>query len=651
VVAIGDSFVAGPDEAFRGFGGQRDAIDQRGRSFYGWTEEEGGYRLAYYPQNLFVSSAGYGFLLNETELSTWHMAADDPGKWQVDVQGASIDYTVAVGDAPTAIATLEKLNGSHVLPAPWALEPTLSQPQIVGGDSIENYQARVEADVARLEKERDLPVSSYAYESWRGLPEETVRRTNARLRALGIHPVGYVRPMIYVDGFFNTQQDYDEVHDGNMATRDAAGRPYLQAGIFGFPTIHVDFTNPDARQWWKRWIRRMLDLGFDGFMQDFGEGISPDQHFANGQTGQTMHNAYPVLYHQLTREVVEEWQREHPERETVYFYTRAGASGRKGSAAYENGTFPGDESASWTTIGGLPTIFPDMLSRAIGGAVGFNTDIGGYVDVGRGAPTVADNFDFGNATGKELYLRWTQAAVFMPYFRVHNNQGTGVKMPWSYDAETRAAWSAAARLHTRAIPLIRDVWKRFPKTGLPPTTPMWLAYPGVPEAKAIVDQWMVGEDLLVAPVITEGATKRDVWFPAGCWEHGETGERFAGGATRTVPAPMVQLPWFVRCGTTPVKASAEPSLGLRSPRRCLSRRRFTIRLQAPRGERLRRATVKVGGRRVAVLRRAGRLTAVVDLRRRPRGKVRVEIRAVTRAGRVVRAERVYRTCAPRPRNR
>jgi sulfoquinovosidase len=543
VAAMSDSFVAGEDEAFRGFGGQRDAIDQRGRTHYAWTEQEGSARLAYYPQASFVSSEGYGFLLNQTELSTWRMASDDPSRWQVDVQAKEIDYTVAVGSPRQAIRTLTAITGVNVLPPEWAHGLTLSQPQIVGGDSLEAYKARVAADVERLAR-RETPVKAYAYESWRGMGDELARETNAKLRALGIRPIGYVRPFVFADEFFNTQGDYDEVYGEGLATRTAAGTPYQQHGTFGFPTLNLDFTNPDTQRWWKRHVRRMLDLGFDGFMQDFGEEISPDQHFRDGSTGETMHNAYPTIYHRLTREIVDEYERETGRE--VYFYTRAGFSGRPGSAAYENGTFPGDESASWTRLGGLPTILPDMLSRAIGGVVGYNTDIGGYVDVGRGAPTIPDQYDFGNATDKELFLRWTQAAVFTPYFRVHNNQASGVKYPWSFDEEALQNFAAMADLHHRITPLIRRLWRDFERTGVPPTAPMWLM-DSSPEARGLDDQFMVGDDVLVAPVIEQGARRRSVWFPEGCWRHGETGERFEGGRRATVAAPLTSLPWFERC--------------------------------------------------------------------------------------------------------
>lgn len=145
-------------------------------------------------------------------------------------------------------------------------------------------------------------------------------------------------------------------------------------------------------------VEKAFEFGFDGFMQDFGEQVLYSMHFADGETGKTMHNRYLVLYTRATREAIDAYQRSHPGR-TLWFFNRAGFSGDPGSAAYEGGNFPSDEVASWSTAAGLGSLAPDMLSRAIGGAYGYGTDIGGYYDYSTPATT------------KELFLRWAEWAA------------------------------------------------------------------------------------------------------------------------------------------------------------------------------------------------------------------------------------------------
>ena len=183
-----------------------------------------------------------------------------------------------------------------------------------------------------------------------------------------------------------------------------------------------------------------------------------------------------------------------------------------------------------------------MLNRAIGGAYGFTTDIGGFFDVGPYEPTT-----------KELFLRWAEWAALSPMFRLHGSVGAGTHTPWSYDDETVAIYNRLSRLHLRARPLILRLWKRAKRTGMPITRPLWLAYPGDPQAAAQDQQWLLGPRVLVAPVIEEGATSREVYFPAGCWRHPETKLRVRGPQSREVPAALDELPYFFRCGTRPFK--------------------------------------------------------------------------------------------------
>src|SRR3712207_1834483 len=142
-------------------------------------------------------------------------------------------------------------------------------------------------------------------------------------------------------------------------------------------------------------------------------------HFHNGETGRTMHNRYPNLYHGATRPAIEQYEREHPGRE-IWNYSRSGFSGQigaPGAAWGELANFPGDNSADWSQGSGLRSASVDMLSRAVGGAWGYSTDIGGYLGV---------------AT-RELFVRWTEWAALSPYLRIHNSSSAETQQPWTFD--------------------------------------------------------------------------------------------------------------------------------------------------------------------------------------------------------------------------
>jgi alpha-glucosidase len=315
----------------------------------------------------------------------------------------------------------------------------------------------------------------------------------------------------------------------------ADGSPYTFTSNFNADGAVIDFTNPAAVAWWQARIRKALDHGADGFMQDFGEQVLDDMHFHDGSTGAEMHNRFPVLFHRATARVVAAFRHKHPRRR-IWWFTRSGYSG---SARFEPANFPGDETTDWTRSSGLASQTPDMLNRAIGGAYGFTTDIGGYFDIG---PYTA--------TTKELFVRWAEWAALSPFFRVHGSVLAGTHTPWSYDTATLRTYKRMAALHRRARPLLLRLWRRAERIGVPPTRPLWLAYPKDARAAVQDQEWMLGPNLLVAPVVTQDAAGRSVYFPRGCWRG--AGMRVRGAGSRNVRAPLGTLPYFVRCGTAPL---------------------------------------------------------------------------------------------------
>ncbi len=435
VAIMTDAFASPAGEAFYGFGGRHNALDQHGQVLTNWTEEENitgfgqagtpaavlfpnGPTAAYYPQAQFVSSAGYGFLLDQPEFSRFRMDSDQPGAWSVAANAPALDYVVAPGAARTSIATLTGITGRQPAPPLWALGPMLDRLVKNVGESQSDYTANVMADLVNVTRYR-LPLTAYRLEGWGfasadedGLlliPEIAFADQThviATLRARGIHVLAYLRPWITPGSAPDR---------AGLTVRDASGQTYLTTSTTGTRIALLDFTNPAAVAFWKREVAKVFGLGFDGFMQDFGEDVVSGVRFDDGETGATMHNRYIDLYMQATRKELAAYERAHPERR-LWFFNRAGFTG---SARYEAANFPGDESTDWSQAAGLASSTEDMLSRAIGGAFGFGTDIGGYYDYTT-PPTT-----------KELFLRWAEWAALSPVFRLHGSGRTGTHTPWS----------------------------------------------------------------------------------------------------------------------------------------------------------------------------------------------------------------------------
>ncbi|WP_395656369.1 TIM-barrel domain-containing protein [Nocardioides sp.] len=565
VAMVGDSFetpaTPGQEDGFFGFGGRHDHLDQRGRVLSSFVNQENlatlpsppndpdnldmypnGPAASYYPQSMFWTTR-YGFLSPQPELTRFKMAVGRDDAWNVTASTPRLDYIVAPGDTQRSVRTLTALTGRHLAPPTWALGTMMDRLVKNNGETYADYQKMLRQDISNIDR-YDLPLSAYRIEGW-GFPGSADNHGLAlhtwvhgkqqaamirKLKARGIHALAYLRPWL--------EPDSKPVAAGYAVTDDE-GAPYYVTGSNGRRFGLVDFTNPDAVAWWQRQVRAVLDLGFDGFMQDYGEQVLFDMHFADGTTGYDRHNDYLTIYAKATQEEVARYHDEHPDRHP-WFFTRAGYSGLPGAAAYEFANFPGDETTDWGHASGLQSLTTDMLNRAVGGAYGYATDIGGY-------------FDYNTPpTGKELFLRWAAWAALSPVYRLHGSGQHGTHTPWSYDAQTVRIYEQFSRLHLRARPLLAKLWKQADRTGAPPTRPLWWAYPDDRTGWQQDQEWLLGPDLLVAPVVEEGATSRKVYLPQGCWRLHGTGDRLTGRRTVTVKAGLGSLPWYSHCGTNPL---------------------------------------------------------------------------------------------------
>lgn len=550
IAFVGAGFTSGPDEAFHGFGGRRNAIDQAGESFFNWIEQTifdapllgGQPQSGWYQQAQFISSRPYGFFLEQSELVRWRLRSDRDDAWQVESNSSGLRFTVAPGPAPQAIGTLTAITGRTPVPPSWQVAPIFAQTLSGGttGKTPAVYEAEIRESVRRI-VELDLPYKAFSFEAWWLL--HRIGRLDdiiALIKRNGMRPLVYFRAWAGNDGqgleddaAFETAK-----REGFAATR-ANGSPYVFSNTLapGKLAVQLDFTDPGTVAWWRKRVRMVLDAGADGFMQDFGEQTMRDMHFHNGSTGQTMHNRYPIVFHRTTRRIIEEWHRENPDRTEPMFYVRSGYSGRPGSPAYESANWCGDYESNWSRTTGLAALTTDMLNRAIGGAYGFHCDTGGYMDLLSGPPS------------RELFLRWSWHAALTPGNRLHGGPVLGQKFPWSWDAEAARIHRSSLRLHRAAEPYIMRLWREAKRTGMPITRPLWLAYPRMAGAQGIDQEYLLGPDVFVAPVVTRGASTRKVVFPPGCWRHPETGVSYSGSAT--VPAPIDRHPYFFKCGTTP----------------------------------------------------------------------------------------------------
>lgn len=526
---------ASSDDAERllGLGERFDGVSLAGRRIELWAADrrEVGYGdSTYLPVPWVLSSHGYGFLLDDTRRSAWEVRSARGDAWSVGTPGSGLAYYLVAGPPARAIERYTALTGRPPLPPKWGLGVVKTA---VGGE------ARVLADAARIEA-AGIPVDGlYVWDATDdeanvGWPHVTfepvsggrypdVARLNRQLRAMGFHPLGYFGP-----DFRPERQSRAEADRRGFLVRGADGRSWVHP-LYGISLI--DATNPKAVEWWTNvgFRRALVDLGFDGGMLDLGEAIAPDAQLA-GRSGAEMHNAFPVAYTGAAYRAVEAFKPDG------LLWMRSGFTGAQ---RFHAATWPGDPVHSWDGVTGFKSLVPAGISAGLAGYAYWHAEVGGYVD------GVTDR-----ASERDLYLRWLELGAFTAMLR--DNYGDRHGNPsytWS-DDQTVALWRRYARIHQALGPYLWNAAQQAHETGLPLVRHLAIGYPDDARAWDEEQEFMLGDDLLVAPVVEPLATTRTVYLPRGRWTSWWTGREYAGPGEVTVPAPQEQIPVFVREGAS-----------------------------------------------------------------------------------------------------
>ena len=318
---------------------------------------------------------------------------------------------------------------------------------------------------------------------------------------------------------------YRTAAERGYCVKDRAGKDYLVT-ITTFPAAMIDLTNPAAYGWYKDIIQEnLIDLGMSGWMADFGEYLPVDAVLYSGEDPALVHNRWPVLWARLNREAVEE---RNAAGEGVFF-TRAGFTG---TAAQAPMMWTGDQHVDWSVDDGLPSVIPATLSLAMSGCPLAHSDVGGYTTV------------MHMRRSKELLLRWEEMNAFSPLMRFHEGNQPGNNVQFDGDEELLAQLARTTRRHAALKPYLAALAAEAAESGVPAMRPLFYHY-DEPAAYTEKTEYLLGRDVLVAPILREGAARREVYLPAADWVRLFTGEEYGGGVF-TVEAPIGCPPVFVR---------------------------------------------------------------------------------------------------------
>lgn len=496
---------------------------------------------AYAP--FFHSSAGYGMLVDGTQPGSYDVGVTAPDVLDVEFAGADASWHLFVGDHPTILREHTALTGRTPVPPDYVFRHWRGRDEFEVGPTVEYQGVELNAELADELRHYDEL----------GLPVPGVFHLD---RPWGTGPEGYGQlefdPERWGDaqGMLQLLQDrgsHPFVWISNWAIgergREARRLGYLAPGS----DRALDFTNPDAAQWYRDGLTEFLagegEL-VDGFFIDRGDEpdvpSDPDDVYADGRRGDEIHNAYPVLMQENVRRALDEAR-----PEDGFAIARAAYTGTQALVATWGGDthsrdgfqIPEVPATGESTDLGLRSVLVSIQRAAFLGLPFWGSDIGGYSEF-------AD---------REVYGRWIQVGALSPLMRFH---GKGSDLPWDMpteprdDAEMTEIYARYIRLHESLVPYLVDLAQEAHDTGLTPVRPLVFRWPDQPEAGDAWDQWLLGDDLLVAPVWRSGARARQVWFPPGRWvDVFDRDTVIEGPVTRRVQAPLDVLPLYAAEGS------------------------------------------------------------------------------------------------------
>ena len=479
----------GVGECVYGLGERFTAFVKNGQVVEMWNEDGGtSSELAYKNIPFYLTNRGYGVFVNHPERVSFEVASEKVERVQFSVPGESLEYFVIYGPTPKEILDrYTALTGRPAVPPAWSFGLWLST------SFTTDYDEKTVTSFIDSMASRGIPLHVFHFDCfwmkefhWTDLqwdprffpdPEGMLRRLKSR----GLHICVWINPYIA---------------QRSILFEEAAQKGYLlrkpNADIWQWDMWQagmgiVDFTNPEACQWFAEKLRALLTMGVDTFKTDFGERIPTDVVYHDGSEPLKMHNYYTYLYNRTVFDVLEE---ERGEGDALVFARSATAGGQQ---------FPvhwgGDSTATFESMG---ETLRGGLSLGLSGFGFWSHDIGG----------------FEQTANADVYKRWIAFGLLSSHSRLHGS--SSYRVPWNYDDEAVAVLSRFTKLKCSLMPYLYRAAIQSHEQGTPMLRAMILEFPDDPACDYLDLQYMLGDSLLVAPVFRHDGSVR-YYVPEGKW--------------------------------------------------------------------------------------------------------------------------------------
>jgi alpha-glucosidase len=544
-----------PQEHFFGFGEQFTYFDMKGREVPIWVSEQGVGRgeqpltfladltnggaggnafTTYAPMPICMTSDLRGFLLENTCFSRFDLR--DAHRMSITVFDNTLNAHIYLGDSPSKLIHIQTgLSGRMPRLPDW-----VHAGAIIG---MQGGTAKVREIYAKL-REKQVPVAAFWLQDWVGqrrtsfgkqlwwnweLDHERYPGWQELVRDLqrdGVRVMTYINPYLAdLTGLKpNLRRNlFREAKDHGYLVMNAAREPYLLLNT-DFRFGMIDLTNPAAWDWYKSVIKEeVAGCGASGWMADFGESLPCDAVLAKGEA-RLLHNSYPVLWAALNRQAAEEIG-----GEVVFFHRAAFTNSAQHAALF----WEGDQMVDWSREDGLKSAVTGINTGGLSGLAINHSDIGGYTTITH--PLIKFH------RSRELLYRWMELSAFTPIFRTHEGNQPEQNVQFYSDAQTLETFARWAKVFASLGEYRQALAVEAAESGLPLVRHPFIHYHGDPETRKITFQeFMLGPDLLVAPVTTPGVDQVTVYLPPGEWVHLWSEATHRGAKWLTLPAPLGQ---------------------------------------------------------------------------------------------------------------
>ncbi|HNR07335.1 MAG TPA: glycoside hydrolase family 31 protein [Saprospiraceae bacterium] len=518
--SVGAVFTLSPDEKIFGCGESFTKLNKYGQKVNLYTCDPNGVETPgmYKPVPFFMSSRGYGMFMHTSTPITCDFGNSYGASNALWIGDEALDLFVFMGKPRDILDEYTRLTGKAPMPPLWSFGLWMSRITYFSEADGRNVAAKLRAN--RIPTDVLHFDTGWFETDWRCDYEFSKNRfPDARGMIADLDKDGFKTCLWQLPYFVPKNKLFPEIVDQGLHVKNAKGNIPFEDAV-------LDFTNPRTLDWYREKIGGLLRMGVAAIKVDFGEAAPFDGIYSNGRTGFYEHNLYPLRYNQVVSDLTQQLRNER------IIWARSTWAGSQRYPLHWGGD-------AETSDMGMEAQLRGGLSLGLSGFTFWSHDIGGFT----------------RRTPENLYRRWLPFGALSSHTRCH---GQPPKEPWDYGEDFQNYFRKVIEIKYSLMPYIYTQSLMSSQAGLPMTRALLLEFPEDRGAWEIENQYLLGSDILVAPLFEEGRLSREVYLPAGKWIDMQDGRSYSGGWHR-MSAGAVQAIILIRDGTVLPRLKAAQS--------------------------------------------------------------------------------------------